>query len=82
VLIAISTSGRSANVIAALAAARAGGLVCIGLTGRTGGTMAGLADPCLRVPSDDTQMIQEAHIVIGHVLCGLIERAMVATPAR
>lgn len=78
VLVALSTSGRSANVIAALEAARAGGLTRIGLTGRTGGAMAELADPCLRVPADDTQLIQEAHIVIGHVLCGLIERAMAA----
>jgi D-sedoheptulose 7-phosphate isomerase len=76
VLVALSTSGRSANVIAALETARAKGLARIGLTGRGGGAMAALAEPCLRVPADDTQMIQEAHIVIGHVLCGLIENQM------
>jgi len=76
VLVALSTSGRSANVIAALEMARAKGLARIGLTGRGGGAMASLTEPCLCVPADDTQMIQAKHIVIGHVLCGLIENAI------
>ncbi len=74
VLVAISTSGRSPNVIAALAAAKARGIAAVGLTGKGGGQMPALCDICLVVPSDDTQKIQEAHIVLGHVLCALIER--------
>jgi D-sedoheptulose 7-phosphate isomerase len=48
--------------------------VLVGMTGAGGGAMAALADPCLCVPSRDTQNIQEAHIVLGHILCGLVER--------
>jgi D-sedoheptulose 7-phosphate isomerase len=76
VLVAISTSGRSKNILRALAAARDKGVVAVGLTGAAGGEMAGLADLCLRVPSRDTQNIQEAHIVLGHILCGLVERLL------
>ena len=81
VLIAISTSGRSPNLLKALRAAGAKGIAAIGFTGATGGDMAALCDPCLRVPSRATQKIQEAQIVLGHVLCALIERRLFPPPA-
>jgi D-sedoheptulose 7-phosphate isomerase len=80
VFVGISTSGGSKNVLNALSAARAKGITTIGMTGATGGGMAALCDHCLKVPSRETQKIQEAHIVLGHILCGLIERA--ALPKR
>jgi len=76
VLISISTSGRSPNLLKAIEAAKAKGVATIGLTGATGGTMRDMCDLCLRVPSTDTQKIQEAQIVIGHILCGLIQSAL------
>jgi len=76
VFFAISTSGRSPNILQALRAARAKGLVTVGLTGGTGGEMVALCDHCLRVPSDSTPRIQEGHIVIGHNLCQIIEERM------
>jgi D-sedoheptulose 7-phosphate isomerase len=76
VFIGISTSGRSKNLVKALAGAREKGIVTIGMTGQTGGDMKTLCDYCLRVPSTDTQKIQEAQIVLGHIFCGLVERAM------
>jgi D-sedoheptulose 7-phosphate isomerase len=76
VLIGISTSGRSKNLVKAFAAARDKGIVTVGMTGQTGGDMRALSDVCLRVPSTDTQKIQEAQIVLGHIFCGLVERTM------
>ena len=76
VLVAISTSGRSRNVLKALEAAHARGMTTIGLTGGAGGDMAALCDTCLAMPSGETQKIQEGHIVVGHILCGLVERAI------
>lgn len=73
VAIGLSTSGNSANVIAALEVARKNGLVTVGLTGQTGGKLSGLVDYCVRVPSDDTPRIQEVHILLGHILCELVE---------
>jgi D-sedoheptulose 7-phosphate isomerase len=73
VLIAISTSGRSPNVLRALRAARRSGLAAIGFTGRGGGDMPALCDLCLRAPSDSTPLIQQLHITAGHILCGLVE---------
>jgi D-sedoheptulose 7-phosphate isomerase len=81
VLIAISTSGRSPNVLKALQTARAKGLVTVGLTGRGGGRMAEFCDHLLRTPSDATPRIQEGHIAMGHTVCWLIERAMYPAPA-
>jgi len=74
VFIALSTSGRSPNVLAALQQARAKGLRTIGLTGSAGQAMEPLCDLLLRVPAAETPKIQEAHITLGHILCGLIER--------
>ena len=73
-LIGISTSGNSANVLAAFRTARNRGLLTVGLTGKDGGAMPPLCDHCLMVPSQDTQRIQEGHIAMGHILCDIIER--------
>ena len=73
VVIGISTSGNSENVIRALKAARNLDAVAAGFGGRDGGRMRGLADPLLVVPSDDTARIQEMHITLGHMLCGALE---------
>ena len=77
VLLAISTSGRSANIVAALKAARAAGLKTIGFTG-SAGDMTALCDLCLAVPSDQTQQIQQAYMVAAHAICGLVERDVFA----
>ncbi len=74
VLIGISTSGRSPNILRALDAARAAGLRTVGFCGRSGGQMKERCDVALCAPSDRTANIQEAHIVMGHALCALIER--------
>lgn len=76
VLIAYSTSGKSANILHALAAAREIGLATIGLTGGTMGPMAPLCEHLLSVPSPHTAKIQECHLILGHILCGLIERGL------
>lgn len=76
VLIALSTSGRSPNILNAIAAARRNGLIVIGFTGRSGGDMAPLCDLCLLVPSDSTPLIQQVHITAGHVICGLVEERL------
>jgi D-sedoheptulose 7-phosphate isomerase len=81
VLVAISTSGNSPNVLRALEAARARKLVTIGLTGRSGGRMEGACDILIRAPAAHTPRVQEAHIVIGHTLCALIESALFPRPA-
>ena len=76
VFVALSTSGTSPNIIRGLEEARGRGLVSIGFTGNRGGPMRGLCDVLVEVPSSDTPRIQEAHLVIGHVLCGAIEREL------
>jgi len=72
-LIGISTSGNSTNVIRAVQVARTVGLHTIGLTGRTGGKLRSLCDVCIRVPANDTTLIQERHLPIFHVLCAMLE---------
>jgi D-sedoheptulose 7-phosphate isomerase len=76
VLFAITTSGRSPNILAAIAAARAQGMAVAGFTGAGGEALAALCDVCLRVPATSTPLIQEAHEVAGHTICALIERRM------
>ena len=76
ILVGISTSGRSKNLVKAFTAARGRGLKLISMTGATGGDLLALSDICMRIPSTDTQKIQEAHIVLGHIFCGLVERAI------
>jgi D-sedoheptulose 7-phosphate isomerase len=73
VAIGISTSGNSQNVIAGIRVAKRMGLVTIGLTGQDGGQLRLLVDHWIGVPSRDTPRVQEAHILIGHILCDLIE---------
>ena len=80
VFLGISTSGNSANILMALEAAKLKGITTIGLTGQSGGKMRDLCDYCLCVPSDDTPRIQEAHIVIGHTLCAMVEMALFDDP--
>lgn len=75
-LIAISTSGNSPNVLKAIEAARAGGITVVGKTGRSGGKMAALCDIALKMPSDDTPNIQECHMMLGHIYCALIEKTI------
>jgi len=76
VAVAISTSGRSLNVIRGVEEARRIGASTIALTGSGGGQLASLCDHKVIVPSDDTQRIQECHIMIGHIVCELIEESM------
>lgn len=76
VFIGYSTSGKSPNILAALREARRLGLVCIGFTGNRESPMPALCDHVFDVPAADTPKIQEGHLVLGHILCGLIERAM------
>ncbi len=76
VFIGISTSGNSANILCALQACKAAGVKTIGFTGMGGGKMAEMCDLCIKVPSTDTPRIQETHILIGHILCYLVEKEL------
>jgi D-sedoheptulose 7-phosphate isomerase len=73
VLLALSTSGNSANILEGINEAHKKGITTIGLTGLKGGKMPGLCEICINVPTDDTPRIQEAHILIGHIICSMIE---------
>jgi D-sedoheptulose 7-phosphate isomerase len=73
VLVCISTSGSSENIVKAAAQGRQSGMTIVGLTGNSGGRLTGLCDFVVKVPSDDTARIQESHILIGHILCYLVE---------
>jgi phosphoheptose isomerase len=81
VLIVLSTSGRSPNVVRALELARQTGLRAIGLLGRDGGPAQRLVDVAVTVPSNDTQKIQEVHLVALHLMCELIEGRVAGTQA-
>lgn len=74
--IGISTSGSSENVIRGVRAANDQRATTVGLTGADGGELATVADHTIRVPSDDTARIQEAHITVGHAICGIVEAAI------
>jgi len=76
ILIGISTSGNSANVINAIEAAKKIDMKTIGLTGEKGGKLDNATDICIKVPSENVARIQEAHILIGHILCEEIEKAI------
>ena len=73
VLIALSTSGNSVNITKALQTAGEIGMITVGFTGEGGGKMNGLCDHMIKVPSGDTPRIQESHIMIGHIICQLVE---------
>lgn len=76
VLIGLSTSGNSGNIVEAFVLARSRGMKTIALTGRTGGRLAAISDVLLNVPCDDTPRIQECHTLIGHTLCEAVEAAL------
>lgn len=76
VLVAISTSGNSANILRAIDEARIIGMTIIGLTGSTGGNMKHACDLLINVPSSDTPRIQESHITIGHIICEIVESSI------
>lgn len=78
VAIAISTSGNSANVVRGVEAAKRIGVLTVALTGACGGKLRELADVCVSVPSESTPRIQEAHILIGHILSGIVEDSIVS----
>jgi D-sedoheptulose 7-phosphate isomerase len=73
ILVGLTTSGNSPNIVKAFEAARAKGITTIGFTGSTGGKLQSLADFLLNVPSDTTPRIQESHILLGHIICELVE---------
>ena len=81
VLVGLSTSGNSANVLRAMERAAGRGVFRVGLTGAGGGRLAEACELCLMVPSKITARIQEAHIVIGHILCDLVERQVAGAVA-
>ena len=72
-VVGISTSGNSPNILRALEKAKERGAVTIGLTGRSGGKMKELCDICIRIPSDVTARVQEAHLLVEHLVCQRIE---------
>jgi len=74
VLVGLSTSGNSKNIVRAFETARGKGVITIGFTGESGGKMKTLSDHLFNVPSNDTPRIQEAHILLGHIVCELVER--------
>ncbi len=76
VLFAISTSGNSSNILKTIEAAREQKMIVVGLTGDSGGQMNSMCDYILKVPSNDTPRIQEAHILLGHILCELVEEGL------
>ena len=76
VSVGISTSGESASVLKALEVASERGLLTIGMTGRAGGRLKRIVDYCICIPSDDVPRIQESHILVGHILCEIIETAL------
>jgi D-sedoheptulose 7-phosphate isomerase len=75
VLVAISTSGNSANIVNAVNTAKEKGMQTIGFTGEAGGKMKDICDILINVPSTDTPRIQESHILVGHIICQLVEQA-------
>lgn len=80
VLVGLSTSGNSKNIINAFEKAKEMGIYTIGFTGATGGEMKKIADACICVPSKDTPRIQESHITIGHIVCEIIESTLFENP--
>ena len=76
ILVGISTSGNSQNILNALKQARSQGLITIALTGEFGGRMKEFSDYMLTIPSSDTPRIQESHIMLGHIICELVEKSL------
>ncbi len=82
IFIGISTSGNSPNIIKAFEACQEKGVITVGLAGHTGGKMVDYCDHCIKVPATLTPRIQEAHILIGHIICSIIEEAIFGKKAR
>lgn len=80
VAVGLSTSGTSENVVHGLTTARELGLVTVAFTGASGGKLLDVADVCVRVPSEDTPRVQELCMLLGHTLCEIVERELVAAP--
>ena len=80
ILIGLSTSGNSANIIKAFEAAKQKGIATIAFTGITGGQIKSISDYLINIPSADTPRIQESHITIGHIICQLVEEKIFNTP--
>jgi len=76
ILIALSTSGNSSNIIKAVHAARKKGMIIVGMTGANGGQLKSICDYLLAMPSNNTPRIQEAHITVGHIICEIVEAAV------
>ena len=76
IAVGISTSGNSPNVLSGIRSAKEIGLVAVGMTGLSGKELLELSDYCIRVPSDHTPRIQEAHILIGHILCEMVDESL------
>jgi D-sedoheptulose 7-phosphate isomerase len=76
VAVGISTSGNSPNVVRGLEVARAKGMIAVGMTGADGGKLKSMADYCVRIESHQTARIQEAHILVGHILCEIVEEEL------
>lgn len=73
ILVAISTSGNSQNILNAVSQAKGMGMICVGMTGTLGGKLEELVDVIVKVPSINTPRIQEAHILVGHIVCEMVE---------
>ena len=82
VVVGLSTSGNSGNILKAFESARKIGMITVGFTGATGGKMKDLSDYLLNVPSTDTPRIQESHILVGHIICQLVEEAYFNIPPK
>lgn len=80
ILIGMSTSGNSANIVRAFEQARAQGGLTVGMTGETGGKMKAVSDILLNMPSTDTPRIQECHMLLGHAICQLVEEMLFERP--
>ena len=76
ILIGMSTSGHSGNVVKAFEAARTKGVITVGMTGEGGGQMKELSDHLFNVPSSNTPRIQEVHMLAGHIICEMVEAKM------
>jgi len=76
IFIAISTSGNSNNILEAIPECKKTGITVVGLTGESGGKMKSLCDFCIRVPSNITPRIQESHLLIGHIICSIVEESI------
>ena len=76
ILITISTSGNSPNILRAIDTAKSKNIKVVGMTGRNGGKLKNMVDILINIPSDDTPRIQEGHIIVGHIICGLVEKEL------